>query len=87
SYLELETGGVALALDVGAGVQRVAEHGAGVGPWDRALRLYSLVVVPLAPGRQMLLEVEAYDGLIGTERAGSAAWRQLSGALSLRWAL
>jgi hypothetical protein len=88
SYVEVETeSGVVMAFDVGAGVQRVAEHSVGAGPWERALRLYSLVMVPLAAGRQLALEVEAYDGLIGTESAGGAGWRQLSGSLSLRWAL
>ncbi len=87
SYLEVETTRLIVALDLGVGVQRLAEHGGGVGSWERALRLYSLTMVPLAPGRQLALEIEAYDGLIGTESAGGAGWRQLSGALSLRWAL
>jgi hypothetical protein len=87
SYLEHETTGLTVALDLGVGVQRLAEQGGSVGSWERVLRLYSYAAVPLAPGRLLALEVEAYDGIVGTESAGSGAWRQLSGALSLRWAL
>jgi len=88
SYLELETSGsVLLAFDIGAGVQRVAEQGAALGPWRRALRLYSLIVVPLAPGRDLKLELDGEDSGVAAEAATTARWRYISTGVSLRWAL
>ena len=89
SYLELETAsGWLLALDVGVGAQRVAEFGGQPGPWSRALRWYSLITAPLAPGRALQLELEGEDSIVAREAATTAgAWRYGSAALSLRWAL
>ncbi len=88
SYMELESaGGWLLALDVGAGAQRVAEFGGQPGPWSRSLRWYSLITAPLAPGRALQLELEGEDSLIAREAATAGAWRYGSAALSLRWAL
>jgi len=88
SYIELETArSVVLAFDLGAGVQRVAQQGAAVGPWRRALRLYSLVAVPLAPGRELRLELDGDDSGVATEAATTAQWHYLSMQLSLRVAL
>ena len=89
SYLEFETPrGWLLAIDVGAGAQRVAEFGGQPGPWSRALRWYSLITAPLAPGRALQLELEGEDSMVAREAATTAgAWRYGSAALSLRWAL
>lgn len=88
SYIELETArSIVLALDFGAGVQRVAQQGAALGPWRRALQLYSLVAVPLAPGREVRFEVEGDDSGVATESATTAQWRYVSMQLSLRVAL
>jgi len=90
SYLEFETArGILLVFDVGAGVQRVAEQGAAIGPWGRALRLYSLIVVPLAVGRDLRLEFDGEQSAFANEVAtpGGAQWRYASATLSLRWAL
>ena len=88
SYLEFETArGILLVFDVGAGVQRVAEQGAAIGPWGRALRLYSLIVVPLAVGRDLRLEFDGEQSAFANEVATTAEWRYASAALSLRWAL
>ena len=89
SYVELETAsGWLLALDVGVGAQRVAEFGGQPGPWSRALRWYSLITAPLAPGRALQLELEGEDSMVAREAATTAgAWRYGSAALSLRWAL
>lgn len=87
TYIEIETGSVLLAIDAGAGVQRVALHGAPVGPWTRAFRLYTLFTVPLAPGRDLRFELESEDSQIATEAATSGRWRYGSVLLSLRWAL
>ena len=87
SYFELETSrSILFAFDIGAGVQRVAEQGAALGPWRRALRLYSLIVVPLAPGRDLKLELDSEDSAVA-EAATTARWRYISMGLSLRWAV
>ena len=88
SYIELETArSIVLAFDLGAGVQRVAQQGAPIGPWRRALRLYSLVAVPLAPGRELRFELDSDDSGVATESATTAQWRYVSMQLSLRVAL
>ena len=88
SYLEFETAnGILMVFDVGAGVQRVAEQGAAIGPWGRALRLYSLVVVPLAVGRDLRFEFDGEQSAFANEVATTAQWRYVSATLSLRWAL
>jgi len=88
SYVELETpSGWLLALDVGAGAQRVADFGGQPGAWSRALRWYSLITAPLAPGRTLQLELEGEDSPVAREAATTGAWRYGSAALSLRWAL
>jgi len=87
TYVEFETGSVLCAFDAGAGVQRVARHGARVGPWRRALRLHALIAVPLAPGRDLRLELEGEDSQIASAAATSGQWRYGSAMLSLRWAL
>jgi len=95
SYIELETArSVVLAFDLGVGVQRVAQQGAAVGPWRRALRLYSLVAVPLAPGRELRFELDSDDSGVATESATTAResattaqWRYVAMQLSLRLAL
>jgi len=88
SYIELETArSIVLAFDLGVGVQRVAQQGAAVGPWRRALRLYSLIAVPLAPGRELRFELDGDDSGVATESATTAQWRYVSMQLSLRVAL
>ena len=89
SYVELESpGGWLLAIDVGAGAQRVAEFGGQPGPWTRSLRGYAFITAPLAPGRALQLELEGEDSMVAREAATTAgAWRYGSAALSLRWAL
>jgi len=88
SYLEFETAqGILLVFDIGAGVQRLAEQGAAIGPWGRALRLYSLIVVPLAVGRDLRLEFDGEQSAFANEVATTAEWRYASATMSLRWAL
>jgi len=77
-----------VALDVGLGVQRVAPHGAPVGSWRGAFRLWGFSTLRLQPGRDLVLEVEAYDAPLATAAAvTSASWRWGSASVSLRWAL
>jgi len=85
SYLEVETAReLTLALDVGAGVARVAAQGAPLGPWRPALRGYAMLGLPLGGRTQLWLEVEAEDSPGAGEVATSPSWRYLSTALSLR---
>jgi len=89
SYLEFETpNGALFSFDVGAGVQRVAKFSAGLGPWQRALSLYSSIVLPLAPGCDLRIDLGLEDYAAGNEAATSAgSWRYVSAATSLQWAL
>ncbi|PYP11615.1 MAG: hypothetical protein DMD56_06215, partial [Gemmatimonadetes bacterium] len=88
SYIELETArSVVLAFDLGVGVQRVAQQGAAIGPWRSALRLYSLIAVPLAPGRELRFELDSDDSGVAAESATTAQWRYVAMQLSLRLAL
>ena len=114
-YSEVEMArGVRVALDVGAGAQRVtpwstASTSTGPQPfpprppsppgpafassvavptgWSAALRAWSELVFPLAPGRELRVELEAYDSSIGGDLGPSGQWRYGSASLSLRWAL
>jgi len=88
SYIELETASSAVfACDLGVGVQRAADHGARFGPWRRAFSLYALVTAPLAPGRELRLELDIEDSPVAAESATTGQWRYDSAVLSLRWAL
>ncbi len=58
-----------------------------MGPWRRALSLYSLMVLPLAPGRDLKFELDLEDSPLASEAATSGQWRYASGVVSLRWAL
>jgi len=68
-------------------VQRVAQQGAAIGPWRSALRLYSLIAVPLAPGRELRFELDSDDSGVAAESATTAQWRYVAMQLSLRLAL
>jgi hypothetical protein len=86
TYLEHEIAGSALfVLDCGVGVRRVATWATPLGPWGRALRLHALIAVPIAPGRELRLELEGEDSAVATEVPTAAAWRYGSALLSVRW--
>ena len=88
TYLELETASAAtFVIDAGAGVLRVGEFGAAVGPWRGSLRLYALATLPLAPGRDLRIELEGEDSPVAREAAATGVWRFGSASVSLRWAL
>ena len=102
AYSEMETAnGLRVALDVGVGAQQaspwaVSERPRGAPPfqspapddsWSAAYRAWTELAFPLAPGRELRLEVEAYDARIGSELAPNGQWRFGSAALTLRWAL
>ena len=87
-YREVETeSGVTFALDLGAGGQQVAEWGNPASAWAPAFRGWASLGIPLAPGRELRFEGEAYDARIGSELAtGGSRWRYGSLGVSLRWA-
>jgi cytochrome c-type biogenesis protein CcmH/NrfG len=86
SYTEIYAGSVVLALDLGAGAQRIEPHDDVTGDWTRALRLWSQLSWTLRPRLSLELELEAYESQI--EAVGTAAnWRYGAAAVSLRWAL
>ncbi|HXJ29724.1 MAG TPA: tetratricopeptide repeat protein [Gemmatimonadales bacterium] len=88
TYFEIETpGSVVIAVDGGAGVQRVAQQRGQFGPWTAAFRLYAMLDAPLAPGRNFRLELESEDSQVATTAATSGQWRYGSVIASLRWAL
>src|SRR5258706_14869630 len=78
-----------MVFDIGAGVQRVAEQGAAIGPWGRALRLYSLIVVPLAVGRDLRLDFDGEQSAFVNElaTAGVVQLRHHCSASMFRWML
>lgn len=90
TYFELGDGApFVLALDLGAGAQRLAEQGALPGPWRRALRMYGYAAATVAPGTRLQLEMEGYDSPIAGQAVttSGAGWRYGSVALSLRVAV
>lgn len=89
TYAEVEpVGSWSLALDLGGGIQRTAQFGSAMGGWSGAFRLWTMSSVALQPGRDLVLEVEAYDApLAALAATTSANWRWGSATVSIRWAL
>jgi hypothetical protein len=89
AYLEAgEDGPLSLAADLGAGLQRITEHGATAGRWSRAWRGWAQGSLALGPSRAWLVEVEAYDSPFALDGASAAgSWRFLSVSTGLRWSL
>jgi hypothetical protein len=85
--LEREFDAVSLALDAGAGVQRVQKAGEPIGGWARALRAWGFLAWTVAPGRQVLVEFEAYDSQVATIVQTAENWRHASVTVSFRTAL
>ena len=88
TYAERETdSGIRIALDLGAGAQQLTQWGVAPGTWSPAYRAWSELALPLSPGSELRLELEAYDASIGSELAPNGKWRYGSASLSIRWAL
>jgi Flp pilus assembly protein TadD len=90
TYFELGDGQpFVLALDLGAGVQRLAEQAAAPGPWRRALRMYGYASAAIGPEARLQLEVEGYDAPLAGEAVttSGAGWRYGSVAVSVRVAV
>jgi tetratricopeptide (TPR) repeat protein len=81
---EHEFDNVSLSFDAGAGLQRVQKAGEVMGGWARALRVWSYAAWSVAPGRQLLFELEAYDSQVATIVQTSERWRHASFTISFR---
>ena len=88
TYWEVGGGGVSLAVDLGAGIQRLAKQAEEIGPWKLALRGWTMLTVDLAPSIQGRVEAEAYSapfapvGVVTTPN-----WRFISIGASLLFRL
>ena len=103
AYGETETAsGLRVTVDVGVGGQQASSWGVSERPrgappffqapvsdagWSAAYRAWTELAFSLAPGRELRLELEAYDARIGSELAPNGKWSYGSAALSIRWAL
>lgn len=85
TYWELGGDGRAsAALDLGMGIQRLAEQGERLGPWKPALRGWGMLTVDLSRTVQWRLEGEAYSAPFAPIGAVTAPnWRYFSIRLGL----
>jgi tetratricopeptide (TPR) repeat protein len=88
-YFEAGEGGpLSLAADLGAGMQRVAEHGGATGSWSRVWRAWGAASLAMGPTTAWFVEVEAYDAPFAIDGpATEGNWRFLSVTAGLRWGL
>lgn len=83
-----EEGRLSLAADLGAGAQRVMEHGGGERDWSPALRAWGQATLAIGPSRAWYVELEAYDAAFAPDGVATTGhWRFLSVASGLRWSL
>lgn len=89
TYAEFESeSGVLLAVDGGAGFQRLQEFGGAMGRWEPAYRLFASLDVPLRPASGLHFEMDSYDSRLGSDVATTASsWRFISFSAALRLAL
>jgi tetratricopeptide (TPR) repeat protein len=86
--LDREFEAVALALDVGAGGQRVQKFDQPLGTWSPSFRLWAMMAWTVHPGRQLLIECESYDSHVADAVSATAdRWRYTSVTASLRFVL
>jgi cytochrome c-type biogenesis protein CcmH/NrfG len=88
SFIEYELDrGIALsvAMDMGAGVQRVLKFGGAANEWGPVFRLWGMVNWQMLDALDLGLEVEAYKSKIAPEVASAAEWRYVSVELFFRW--
>ena len=89
SYAEFESeNGTVLAVDVGAGVQRLQEFNADMGEWKPSFRLFASLDIPLRRASAVHFELDSYDSRLGSDAPSSASsWRYASLSASVRLAL
>jgi hypothetical protein len=91
AYIERESdAGVTLALDLGAGGQRVTPFGQAARKWEPALRAWSQLDVPFGVARSVRAELDVYDGGVAQDASAASAtayWRWASLSLGMRLGL
>jgi hypothetical protein len=88
TYLELgDAAPWSLALDLGAGAQRITRFDAPPGDWGAALRGWGWIAYALGAGRALQLEMEGSSAPGSAIVATAPDWKYLSVAVSLRWTL
>ena len=89
TYSEFEwESGTVLALDAGAGAQRIHEFEAGMGEWEPSYRLFASLDIPLRPASSIHVELDSYDSRLGSDAPStSSSWRSFALSASLRLAL
>lgn len=74
-----EAGSVSVAVDLGAGIQRLARHGEEMGSWKTALRGWALLAVALSPSVRWTIEAEGYSAPFAPVGVVTAPnWRYVS---------
>ena len=89
TYSEFEwESGTVLAIDGGAGAQRIQEFGAAIGEWEPSYRLFASLEIPFRPASAIHLELDSYDSRLGSDApSSSSSWRSFSFSASVRLAL
>jgi hypothetical protein len=85
-YLERESAGprpITVAVDAGAGVQRLEPFGAPAGAWGPAGRLWAQLAIPVGPV-QLTPELDLFRSQLGGEAATSGRWSASSLSLGVR---
>jgi tetratricopeptide (TPR) repeat protein len=91
AYIERESdAGVTLALDLGAGAQRVTPFSAATRKWEPALRAWTQLDVPIGLARSLRAELDLYDGGVAQDASAASAtshWRWASLSLGMHLGL
>ena len=89
TYSEFEwPSGTVLALDAGAGAQRIQEFTMTMGDWEPAYRLFASLDIPFRPASTVHLELDSYDSRLGSDAPStSSSWRSFSFSAAVRLAL
>jgi hypothetical protein len=89
TYSEFEwDNGTVLAIDAGAGAQRLQEFDAAMGKWEPSYRLFTSLDIPFRPASAIHLELDSYDSRLGSDAPSStSSWRSFAFGASLRLAL
>jgi len=89
TYFERETDrGIAIAMDLGGGVQQVTEWSSPASAWSPTVHAWTQILVPLNNVFALGTEIEAYDSRVGSDVRSptlpASRWRYASVNLSLR---
>lgn len=88
SYLERgDAAPWTVALDLGAGGQRIQRFGEAPGDWGLALRGWGWITYALGPARALQLEFEGYNAPGAAVVATAPDWNSFALSLSIRWGI